>query len=223
MNTQHVVIVAGGSGSRMKSLVPKQFILLAGKPILMWTTEVFYNYNPAMKIYVVLPREQIPFWKELCQKHEFSIDHEIIVGGETRFHSVRKGLSAIPDDGVVAIHDGVRPLVSRETIARCFEKGSCFGNAIPCIPVYESVRNVHGDSSTIVDRENLRLIQTPQVFSCILIKEAYKQKADPDFTDDASVLERMGYTIHLVEGNRENIKITNPFDLSYAEYFLTHQ
>jgi 2-C-methyl-D-erythritol 4-phosphate cytidylyltransferase len=223
MNTQYVVIVAGGSGSRMKSSLAKQFIELAGKPILMRTIEVFYRFNPAIKIAVVLPRDQISFWKELCQKHGFLIDHEIIEGGETRFHSVKNGLSAVSEDGLVAIHDGVRPLVSLETINRCFEKASGLGNAVPCIPVYESVRSVHGETSSIIDRKNLRLIQTPQIFSNSLIKEAYKQAADADFTDDASVLERMGYVVHLVEGNRENIKITDPLDLAFAEHFLTLQ
>ena len=223
MNTQYVVIVAGGSGSRMKSTLAKQFIELAGKPILMRTIEVFYRFNPAIIIVVVLPHDQISFWKELCQKHGFTIDHEIIEGGETRFHSVKNGLSAVSEDGLVAIHDGVRPLVSLETIARCFEKASACGNAVPCIPVYESVRSVHGDNTSIVDRKNLRLIQTPQIFSSSLIKEAYKQAAGADFTDDASVLERMGHVVHLVEGNRENIKITDPLDLAYAEHFLTLQ
>ncbi len=223
MNTQYVIIVAGGSGSRMKSSLPKQFIQLAGQPILMRTISVFQHFNPEMRIIVVLPQNQITFWKGLCQKHTFSNFHEVVAGGETRFHSVKNGLSVISGDGLVAIHDGVRPLVSNETINRCFKMASIYGNSIPCISVYESVRCVKGVTNEIIDREKLRLIQTPQVFSCSQIKEAYNQLYEANFTDDASVLERMGYPIHLTEGNRENIKITDPFDLYLAEHYYKLQ
>jgi len=219
MNTQYAIIVAGGSGTRMKSSIPKQFIELAGQPILMRTIGVFHSFNPEMKIIVVIPQQQIIFWKELCQKHVFSIHHEVVAGGETRFYSVKNGLSVISGDGLVAIHDGVRPLVSHETITRGFNMALVYGNSIPCISVYESVRCIDGDTNEMIDRKNLRLIQTPQVFSCSLIKEAYNQSYDANFTDDASVLERMGHTIHLAEGNRENIKITDPVDLFIAENY----
>lgn len=223
MNTQYAIIVAGGSGSRMKSSLPKQFIELAGKPILMKTIEVFKRFNSEMKIIVVLAQQQIIFWNELCNKHTFVIDHEVIAGGDTRYQSVKNGLSVISGDGLVAIHDGVRPLVSNETINRCFRMASIYGNSVPCISVYESVRCVEGDTNKIIDREKLRLIQTPQIFSCSQIKEAYNQLFDVNFTDDASVLERMGYLIHLTEGNPENIKITDPFDLYMAEHYYKLQ
>ena len=223
MNTQYAIIVAGGSGSRMKSFLPKQFISLAGEPILMKTIEVFKRFNSEMKIIVVLAQQQIIFWKELCNKYSFVIDHEVIAGGDTRYHSVKNGLSVISGDGLVAIHDGVRPLVSNETINRCFKMASIYGNSIPCISVYESVRCVDGEINEIIDRKKLRLIQTPQVFSCAQIKDAYNQFYEANFTDDASVLEKMGYPIYLTEGNRENIKITDPFDLYMAEYYYTMQ
>jgi 2-C-methyl-D-erythritol 4-phosphate cytidylyltransferase len=220
MNTQYVIIVAGGSGSRMKSDMPKQFIKLAGMPILMRSITKFFEYNAEIKIIVVLPKDQQLFWKELCSENYFSIHHEVVEGGQTRFQSVKNGLSLIQGEGLVAIHDGVRPLVSLETIGRCFKLASVGGNAIPCIRVYESVRYVNDETSKVIDRSHIRLIQTPQVFSCSLIKEAYLQLPDIDFTDDASVLERFGYKVQLTEGNRENIKITDPFDLQMAEQFF---
>lgn len=215
-----VIIVAGGSGTRMQSAIPKQFIELCGKPILMHTIEKFFWYDNSMDIVLVLPSSQIDFWKELCIEHFFVLKHTIVEGGKTRFHSVKNGLAVIPDGKIVGIHDGVRPLVSNETIARCFETAQKQGNAIPMIPVHESVRKVNDTQNEIIDRSNLRLIQTPQVFHSKLIKNAFLQPFNTSFTDDASVLEQTGTTIVLVDGNRENIKVTEKFDLVVAEAVL---
>ncbi|MDP4210634.1 MAG: 2-C-methyl-D-erythritol 4-phosphate cytidylyltransferase [Bacteroidota bacterium] len=217
---KYAVIVAGGSGSRMKSVLPKQFIELCGKPILMHTLEVFSRFDNELSLIIVLPEPQILFWKELCNKHNFTVSHEVVAGGDARFFSVKNGLDHVPDDSLVAIHDGVRPLVSSETISRCFDTAARMGNAIPCFPVYETVRKVDGDKNVMLDRSNLRLIQTPQIFRSSLIKKAFEQSFDEAFTDDASVLERTGETIYLVDGNRENIKVTDPFDLIIAEAIL---
>jgi 2-C-methyl-D-erythritol 4-phosphate cytidylyltransferase len=217
---KYIIIVAGGAGSRMKSTLPKQFIQLCGTPILMHTIENFYQFDPTLTIILVLPADQFEYWGGLCQKHHFHTTHQVIAGGETRFHSVKNALNIIDGEGLVAIHDGVRPLVSHETIARCFETAAKYGNATPCIAVHETVRQIKSSTNEMIDRSSLKLIQTPQVFSCQLIKKAFEQPYEPGFTDDASVLERTGETIRLVEGNRENIKVTEPLDLIVAEAIL---
>jgi len=204
----------------MNLAIPKQFIELYGKPILMHTIEAFYKYNQSLKIVLVLPLQQFDYWQKLCQKHVFVIPHQLVAGGESRFHSVKNGLTSITEDGLVAIHDGVRPLVSSGTIDRCFNVAAQYGNAIPCFPVYETVRQVEDEANIVIDRSTLRLIQTPQVFSCSLIKQAFAQQSDTDFTDDASVLEHTGIKINLVEGNRENIKVTDILDLTIVEALL---
>ena len=220
MISRYVLIVAGGSGERMKSDIPKQFIEINGKPLLMHTLEVFYNFDINLSVVVVLPENQISYWQEKCQSLNCNIRHSIIKGGENRFQSVRNGLTTIPDEGIVAIHDGVRPFVTRETISRCFSEAEKFGNAIPCIPIHDTVRLVVNDTSAIIDRSMLRSIQTPQVFLNKIIKEAFNQPYINSFTDDASVFEKSGGKVHLVEGNRENIKITDPFDLTLAKCLL---
>jgi len=213
------LIVAGGSGSRMQNKTPKQFIELAGKPVLMHSITTFYNYDSEIKIIIVLPAEHIGFWKNLCASFSFSIKHSVVSGGTTRFDSVKNGLKQI-NDGIVFIHDGVRPLVSEKTISKCYKTAIEKGNALPVIPVSESIRvkNVQGNS--MVDRSKYFLVQTPQTFRTELIKKAYRQNFSPAFTDDTSVLENTGVKINLVEGNRENIKITYPEDFSIAECFL---
>jgi 2-C-methyl-D-erythritol 4-phosphate cytidylyltransferase len=216
----YALIVAGGSGQRMQSQVPKQFLELAGKPILMHTIEKFYRFNPQIQITVVLPEVHIQNWQELIEKHRFNIQHSLVSGGDVRFVSVLNGLNSIQGTGLVAIHDGVRPLVSFDVIKRCFNKALECGNAIPAIPVYESVRKIENDSSIMVDRSLYKLIQTPQVFDLNLIRKAYQQPYKSEFTDDASVLENMNEKIQMVEGNRENIKITDPLDLIIAEAFI---
>jgi 2-C-methyl-D-erythritol 4-phosphate cytidylyltransferase len=215
-----VMIVAGGSGSRMGTETPKQFLELCGKPVLMHTIQVFYDYDPEARIMLVLPDNQIEYWLELCKIHQFPVKHGIAIGGHERFYSVKFGLEAITGQGIVFIHDGVRPLVSIETLGRCFETALKFGNAIPVLPVNESLRKTEGAANISVDRNLYFNVQTPQTFRSEQILEAYQQSFDPYFTDDASVVEKAGFPIFMVEGNRENIKITDPTDLIVAEAFL---
>lgn len=215
-----VIIVAGGSGSRMGTDIPKQFLELCGKPVLMHTIQRFYDYDPDCELFLVLPAAQKSFWSDLCLKHGFLLPHQVVSGGETRFHSVRNGLGHIQGDGIVFIHDGVRPLVSRETLDRCFQAAQETGNAIPVLPVTESLRKLDGRRSFSVDRSLYFSVQTPQTFRSKQILEAFSQPFDPLFTDDASVAEKAGHPITMVEGNPENIKITTPTDLCVAEVFM---
>ena len=215
-----VVIVAGGNGSRMKELVPKQFIELQDRPILMRTFDAFYNYDSQIEFILVLPKNQVEYWDELCKKHNFSKKYKLAYGGETRFHSVKNGLDLINEMGVVFIHDGVRPLVSVLTLQNCYTTTTEKGNALPVISVPESVRFVNRKGNSSVDRTKYFLVQTPQTFKTEIIKSAFKQNYSDKFTDDASVLESIGISINLVEGNRENIKITYPEDLIIAKSFL---
>jgi 2-C-methyl-D-erythritol 4-phosphate cytidylyltransferase len=215
-----VIIVAGGSGTRMGTEVPKQFLELCGRPVLMHTIEVFFKFDPASRIILVLPEKQRDFWSGLCKEHDFSIQHLVVSGGETRFYSVLNGLSEVKEPGIVFIHDGVRPLVSYETLSRCFESAKENGNAIPVVPVNESLRMKTENSSISVDRSLFYSVQTPQTFRSEQITTAYAASYDLLFTDDASVAEKMGFQISMVEGNYENIKITTPGDLKVAEVFL---
>ena len=217
---RYAILVAGGKGLRMGSDIPKQFLPLRGRPVLMHTIDVFRRTYPDIHIILVLPREQQDYWRQLCGQHAYDVEPCVVDGGETRFHSVHNGLSLIPDDarGVVGVHDGVRPFVSPETIRRCFESAEEFGAVVPVVPVVETVRQVLADGNSMtVDRNAYRLVQTPQTFDIQLLKKAYGQPFDPFFTDDASVVEAMGHPIKLVEGNNENIKLTNPADLKLAE------
>lgn len=215
-----VIIVAGGSGSRMGTEIPKQFLELCGKPLLMRTIQVFFDFDPKCEMILVLPAVQQKVWADLCLKHSFLLPHQIISGGETRFHSVLNGLKLIQDEGIVFIHDGVRPLVSKETLERCFETAQKCGNAIPVLPVTESLRKLDGDQNISVDRSIYFSVQTPQTFRSEQILKSFLQPYEPDFTDDASVVEKAGFAINMVAGNRENIKITTPTDLIVAEAFL---
>ncbi len=217
---KYALIVAGGAGKRMGAEVPKQFLELDGKPVLMHTIEKFGAYDSSLKIVLVLPEHQVTYWKELILKHSFGVPHLIVRGGIHRFNSVKNGLDAIDDEGLVAIHDGVRPLVSTETIGRCFKTAGQFGNSVPVISPSDSLRVAKGERNMPVRREQFRLIQTPQVFDIRKIKKAYLTDYSPEFTDDATVFERNGEVIRLVEGNRENIKITNPEDLAVASALL---
>ena len=216
----YVVIVAGGSGKRMGAEIPKQFLELAGRPVLMHTIERFKVYNDAIEIITVLPENQLRYWIDLQKKHSFTIPHTLVKGGSNRFFSVRNGLKFVNASGLVAIHDGVRPFVSIDTIERCFETAEKLGNAVPAISPTESLRIVTEEGSLPVNRFNVKQIQTPQVFNAALIKNAYLQDYNPDFTDDATVLEKVGAKINLIEGNRENIKITNPEDLLISAALL---
>ena len=213
---KYVIIVAGGMGKRMGAEIPKQFLELAGKPVLMHTIDRFYRYDNSIKIVVVIPENQFDQWAILKNKYSFPIPHTVVKGGIHRFFSVKNGLGTIKEDCLVAVHDGVRPLVSSETIKRCFDTAEKYGNCIPVIRPADSLRTVKGEKNMPVNRDLFRLVQTPQVFRINLIKEAYLTEYSPDFTDDATVLERTGQEIRLVEGNRENIKITNPEDLAVA-------
>jgi 2-C-methyl-D-erythritol 4-phosphate cytidylyltransferase len=217
---KYVIIVAGGTGVRMHSDIPKQFLNINGQPILFHTIRCFNDFLKGIPIILVLPEPYIDYWKSITKKNDFNINHQVTRGGETRFHSVKNGLELLGEPGLVAIHDGVRPLVSKETLQRVFLKAEKSGNAIPAITVAESMRKVGADSSEPVNRENFRLIQTPQCFHSDLIRKAYDQDFKDEFTDDASVVEALGIKINLVEGNPENIKITRPCDLKFAETLL---
>jgi 2-C-methyl-D-erythritol 4-phosphate cytidylyltransferase len=216
----YVVIVAGGSGKRMGAEIPKQFLELEGRPVLMHTIERFKTFNDAIEIITVLPENQLRFWIDLQKKHSFNILHTLVKGGANRFLSVRNGLKFVNTPGLVAIHDGVRPFVSIDTIKRCFETAEKLGNAVPAISPTESLRIINDHGSIPVNRFHVKQIQTPQVFNAALIKNAYLQEYNPEFTDDATVLEKSGEKINLIEGNRENIKITTPEDLLISAALL---
>lgn len=220
MRKLYAIIVAGGKGMRMGKDLPKQFLPIDGTPILMHTLQAFYDYDPSMTLIVVLPSDQQAYWSKLCGDYHFTIPHVVVKGGETRFHSVKNGLSCIKGEGLVAVHDGVRPFVHCDTIDRCFAAAQESGAAVPVVEVVDSLRKVEDEESRSVSRREYRIVQTPQVFDISLLKEAYKQPYTDDFTDDASVVEAFGRKISLTEGNRENIKITSPFDLVIAEAFL---
>lgn len=215
------ILVAGGQGLRMGGDVPKQFLPLGGRPVLMHTIDRFREVFPDMHIIVVLPQGQHDYWHDLCRRHHLEGGFLTAPGGDTRFHSVLNGLNAIPADvgeGLVGVHDGVRPFVSRDTLRRCYEEAARSGTAVPVVPVVETLRHVSPDGESMtVPRGDYRLVQTPQVFSLALLRRAYRQPYAPHFTDDASVVEALGERITLVEGNRENIKLTTPADLLLAK------
>lgn len=215
------LIVAGGNGSRMETSVPKQFLEIEGKPILMHTFEAFYRFDSKFEFILVLPQDQLKFWEELCEKHQFNYSYKLALGGKNRFQSVQNGLNLIEDKGIVFIHDGVRPLVSMQTIQNCYDTTVLQGNALPVVPPSESIRYSFGNENKAVDRTRFFLVQTPQTFQVSELKQAYKNAPHQNFTDDASVMEYSGLSINLVEGNRENIKITWPQDLIIAESYLS--
>ena len=215
----YVIIVAGGKGLRMGSDIPKQFLPIAGKPVLMRTLERFREYSADLQIILVLPEAQQDYWQELCRQYGFQVEYQLANGGQTRFHSVQNGLALVPDDaeGVVGVHDGVRPFPSIEVIRNCYSTARTAKAVIPVIPVVETVRHLEGKGSVTVPRGDYRLVQTPQTFEIQLLKAANRQPYNDGFTDDASVVESYGHEITLVEGNRENIKITTPYDIVVAE------
>jgi 2-C-methyl-D-erythritol 4-phosphate cytidylyltransferase len=220
---RYAIIVAGGSGSRFGSAVPKQFLILNGKPVLARTLEKFYKADASISIHLVLPATEISRWKELCIEYTISIPHKIIEGGNSRFQSVRNGLHSISDlHGLVAIHDGVRPLVTSEIINTSFNVASEKGSAIAAVSSKDSVRIISEEKSQALDRSKLRIIQTPQTFQLSLILKAFEQEERSDFTDDASVAEAAGFEISLIEGSYSNIKITTPEDLILAECLLNN-
>ena len=257
-----VIIVAGGKGLRMGGDLPKQFLPLQDRPVLMHTLETFNKWDSEVDLFLVIPEEHESYWKMLCRELNFSIPHSVVYGGETRFHSVRNGLQAImenslglikverlhevvghgtckdkeerlredkegipvdiDEDSLIAVHDGVRPFVSYSVISECFEIAETFGAAIPVVPMIESVRVVYEGKSRPFNRNQLYIVQTPQVFRAGILFKAYEQTYDDCFTDDASLVEASGHTIHLVDGNSENIKITTPMDLQYAELTMNN-
>ena len=218
----YIIVVAGGKGLRMGSDIPKQFLPIGGKPVLMRTLERFRAYSTELQIILVLPEAQQDYWRKLCEEYHFDVEYQLANGGQTRFHSVQNGLALVPDDaeGVVGVHDGVRPFPSIEVIRNCYETARTAKAVIPVIPVVETVRHLEGDKSVTVPRGDYRLVQTPQTFDIQLLKAANKQPYNDGFTDDASVVESYGHAITLVEGNRENIKITTPYDLKIAEVLI---
>ena len=214
--TDYIIIVAGGKGLRMGSDIPKQFLPIGGKPVLMRTIERFHHFSEALRIILVLPKTQQAYWHELCEQYQFDVPYMLADGGETRFHSVQHGLALIPDDaqGVVGVHDGVRPFPAIDVIRRCYDTARTAKAVIPVTPVVETLRHITEGTKP---RGDYRLVQTPQTFDIQLLKAANRQPFSEAFTDDASVVESYGHAITMVEGNRENIKITTPFDLAIAE------
>lgn len=204
----------------MKQPVPKQFLEVNGLPVLMHTIHTFAELDTQPEIIVVLPADQFSYWNELCKKHTFTIPHQVTAGGNTRFHSVKNGLSLVKEISIVGIHDAVRPCVSKQSIQRAYEAAKVKGTGVPCIPLNDSIREVKNNCNKALDRSHYRIIQTPQCFQSALLHSAFQQEYLETFTDDASVVEAMGHSIQLVEGNVENIKITTPSDLILAEAFL---
>lgn len=219
--TKTVIIVAGGKGKRMNSQIPKQFINLNSLPVLMHTIKKFYDFENTINIILVLPLSEINFWEDLCVKFNFSIKHSIVQGGDERFFSVKNALIKSPDNGFTAIHDGVRPLVNKNVIEKGFIIAQKFKTAVPIIEEFNSIRILKDNEYEHFDRNNIKIVQTPQIFETKILKDAYSVEFDKKFTDDASVVEANGNKIHLFEGNIENIKITTKFDLDFANYLLS--
>ncbi|EFI73304.1 MULTISPECIES: 2-C-methyl-D-erythritol 4-phosphate cytidylyltransferase [Segatella] len=219
----YIIITAGGKGLRMGSDIPKQFLPVSGIPVLMRTIKRFREYSKELQIILVLPKAQQDYWKQLCQKYNFQEEYLLADGGETRFHSVQNGLNLIPNSetGVVGVHDGVRPFPSIEVIKRCFETARTAKAVIPVTPVVETLRFVPENKNVL--RSDYRLVQTPQCFDINLLKKANQQPYSEKFTDDASIVEAIGQQVTMVEGNRENIKITTPFDLTIATALVANQ
>ena len=217
---RYAVIVAGGQGVRMGADRPKQFLEIGGKPILRHTIERFLAFDPKIEVILVLPAAQKDWWRNYCRQNGFLERYTMVSGGITRFHSVQNALAYVGDDGVVAVHDGVRPMLSRELLQRLFDAAGEYPAVIPAVPVVESVRRMDGDLSSPVNRDGLVLVQTPQLFDAGLLKAAYRQPFSPAFTDDASVVEAAGGTVHIIPGDRINLKITTPDDLAHAASLL---
>jgi 2-C-methyl-D-erythritol 4-phosphate cytidylyltransferase len=217
---EYALIVAGGKGTRIKSKVAKQFLTLNGLPILMHTLLAFRRYSEKVKIILVLPEDDFSTWSELCTQHQFQIPITLQKGGDTRFQSVKNGLQKIEGEGLVAIHDGVRPLVSEDIIGASYRLAAVHQSAVAAVRLKESIRMTDQDNTKAMDRSKFRLIQTPQTFLVSLIKSAYEMKEDISLTDDASVAERAGHVISLFEGSYENIKVTTAEDLVVGEALL---
>lgn len=214
------IIVAGGTGKRMGGDRPKQFLPLAGKPMLLHTISAFHRHDGNMELVVALPKDQMTLWDELCREHGPVPRHRVVPGGAERFHSVKEGLDTVQHDGLVAVHDGARPLVDPALIGRCMDAAEKHGAAIPVVPVSSSVRQVSGTTSKAIDRTHLRIVQTPQCFQVDLLRKAFAQPYEPAFTDEATMVERLGTEVFLVAGEDRNIKVTNRTDMILAEVLL---
>jgi 2-C-methyl-D-erythritol 4-phosphate cytidylyltransferase len=217
---KYAIIVAGGAGTRMGTDIPKQFLEIKGKPVLMHSMNRFFVFDENIKLIIVLPEHQIEYWNKLCVAHDYKVPHQIVIGGSERFYSVKNGLVLVPENALVAIHDAVRPLVSTNTIKTAFEAAAEKGSGIPAIALNDSIRQFEGENNFAVNRNNFKIIQTPQCFLSASILEAFKQEYKAEFTDDATVLESNGTMIYLTQGNVENIKITTPRDLVLAEALI---
>ena len=219
-NKRYALIMAGGKGIRMNSPVPKQFIKLDGKPILLHSINKFLDTDPNIEIILILPQDYLKFWEALCAEYLFHKPIKIAYSGESRFHSVKNGLELVTEESIVAIHDAVRPLVSTKTILATYKAAEMYGNAVPAVPINDSIRQIESTRTIAVDRSRYCATQTPQCFRSDIIKKAYQQEYHYTFTDDAMVVEAMGEQIRLVDGNSDNIKITSPKDLLIAEVLL---
>ncbi len=217
---KYAIIVAGGTGTRMKDEVPKQFILLNGKPVILYSIEAFYLYDPSVQIVLVIHPDYLSLWKQFIREFNITIPFEVVEGGKTRFDSVKNGLKFIEDDGFVAVHDAARPVINGYFLKNLFSAASSYGSAIPVVPVTDTIRIIDGETSHQQDRTFLRAIQTPQVFKVSELQRAYMQPYEPNFTDDGSVMESAGFPVHLAEGRRGNIKITHVEDLALAEVLI---
>lgn len=217
---KYAIIVAGGAGTRMGTEVSKQFLEIKGKPVLMHSMNRFFDFDEHIILIIVLPEHQIAYWKKLCLVHDFNVPHQIVKGGTERFYSVKNGLSLVEENALVAIHDAVRPLVSKQTINDAFESAMQYGSGIPTVSMNDSIRQFEGENNFAVNRSNYKIIQTPQCFLSSGIKAAFNQDFKIEFTDDATVLESFGGKIKTTIGNIENIKITSPRDLIIATALL---
>jgi len=218
-----IIIVAGGSGSRMGAEIPKQFIELNGKPILMHTLENLKAMDDSMELILVLPKNEMDTWEKLCYKHSWSVPHKLANGGATRFLSVKSGLDLVETGGVIGVHDGVRPFASQKVVDACFAVANSSGAAIPVVPIVQSLRKLNNEHSEAVDRNGYCAVQTPQCFQTSVLKKAFESADRTNYSDDATVVEENGQTIHLIEGNTENIKITSPIDLELAQLIISRQ
>jgi 2-C-methyl-D-erythritol 4-phosphate cytidylyltransferase len=212
-----IIIVAGGQGMRFKSEKPKQFLYLKDRPIIMHTIDLFHYYDRGMQIILGVSEKYFSYWESICDQLHFDVPVILSPGGETRYHTVQNALPRVTEGNLTGIHDAVRPLVYRHTIDRCYEEAKRYGAAIPCVPVHSTIREITGEGSRWINREKLRVVQTPQVFRYDILTRAYEQEYSSSFTDDASVAESAGFPVKLVKGNPENIKITTPEDLVFAE------
>ena len=222
MGNRTVIITAGGVGKRIGKDIPKQFLLLGKWPILAHTINVFHTFDPSIEILVTLPAGWIAYWKSSIKEFDFHVPHQIIEGGEERFHSIQNALR-YANGKHIAVHDGVRPFVSAETIDRCFSSLEKFEAVVPVIELKDTIRQIDDNNNFAVDRKNFRIIHTPQCFHAEIIRRAYCLEFTENITDDASLVEQLGVNIHFVPSNQENIKITTQFDLTISQSFIMNQ